>query len=42
MSQTMRDMLDGGMMRGMGAFGPRGVIVLLFVIAAPVKYLFFK
>jgi hypothetical protein len=38
----MRDMTDGGMIWGMGLFGFIGVIVLILVIAALVKYLFFR
>lgn len=38
----MRDMMDGGMMWGMGIFGLIAVIVLALVIAALVKYVFFR
>ena len=38
----MRDMMPPDMMWGMGAFGLLGVIVLVLVIAALVKYLFFR
>jgi hypothetical protein len=38
----MRDMMNPDMMWGMGAFGLLGVIVLVLVIAALVKYLFFR
>jgi hypothetical protein len=40
--QMMRDMMDGGMMWGMGAFGILALIVLVLLIAALVKYLFFR
>ncbi len=38
----MHDMMNGGMMWGMGLFGVVGLIVLVLVIAALVKYLFFR
>ena len=38
----MRDMMSPDMMWEMGAFGLLGVIVLALVIAALVKYLFFR
>lgn len=38
----MHDMMNGGMMWGMGLFGLIGLIVLGLVIAALVKYLFFR
>ena len=38
----MRDMMSPDMMWGMGAFGLLGVIVLVLVIAALVKYVFFR
>lgn len=42
MHSMMRDMMDGGMMWGMGAFGLVGLVVLILVIAALIKYLFFE
>ncbi len=38
----MHDMMSPDMMWGMGAFSLLGVIVLVLVIAALVKYLFFR
>jgi hypothetical protein len=38
----MRDMMNPGTMWGMGAFGLIGLVVLVLVIAALVKYLFFR
>jgi hypothetical protein len=38
----MNDMMGGGMMWGMGLAGIIGLIVSLLVIAALVKYLFFR
>jgi hypothetical protein len=38
----MRDMINPDMMWGMGAFGLLGVIVLVLMIAALVKYVFFR
>lgn len=38
----MHDMMGGGMMWGMGVVGLVGIVVLLLVIAALVKYLFFR
>jgi len=40
--RMMRDMMSPDMMWGMGAFGLLGVIVLVLVIAALIKYLFFR
>jgi hypothetical protein len=41
-SDRMHDMMNPDMMWGMGAFGLLGVIVLVLVIAALIKYLFFR
>jgi hypothetical protein len=38
----MNDMMNPDTMWGMGAFGLLGVIVLVLVIAALVKYVFFR
>jgi hypothetical protein len=38
----MHDMMSPDMTWGMGAIGLLGVIVLILVIAALVKYLFFR
>ena len=38
----MHGMMNPDMMWGMGAFGLLGVIVLVLVIAALVKYVFFR
>lgn len=38
----MHDMMGGGMMWGMGIVGFVGIVVLVLVIAALVKYLFFR
>lgn len=38
----MHDMMGGGMMWGMGVVGLVGIVVLVLVIAALVKYLFFR
>lgn len=38
----MQDMMGGGMMWGMGLGGIFGVVVLVLVVAALVKYLFFR
>jgi hypothetical protein len=38
----MHDMMGGGMMWGMGLFGLVSLVVVLLVIAALVKYLFFR
>jgi hypothetical protein len=38
----MDDMMGGGMMWGMGLAGLIGVVVIALVIAALVKYLFFR
>lgn len=38
----MSDMMDGGMMWGMGVAGIVGAVVILLVIAALIKYLFFR
>jgi hypothetical protein len=38
----MRDMMTDGGMWGMGLAGWLGVLVLLLVVAALVKYVFFK
>ena len=35
-------MMDGGMMWGMGAMGLVGVIVVILLLAALVKYVFFR
>ncbi len=42
MLDRMRDMMDGGMMCGMGLFGLLGLIVLILVAAPLIKYLFLK
>ena len=38
----MHDLMGGGMMWGMGLFGLVALIVVLLVIAALVKYVFFR
>lgn len=38
----MNDMMGGGMMWGMGFLGFVGIIVLLLIVGALVKYLFFR
>jgi len=38
----MHDMMGEGMMWGMGLFGLLGLVVALLVIAALVKYVFFR
>jgi hypothetical protein len=38
----MHDMTGGGMMWGMGLFGLLALVVALLVVAALVKYLFFR
>jgi hypothetical protein len=38
----MRDMMDRDMMWGMGLFGVVGLVVLILIIAALVKYVFFR
>jgi len=38
----MHDVMDGGMMWGMGVYGLLALIVTVLVIAALVKYLFFN
>jgi hypothetical protein len=38
----MHDLMSGGMMWGMGLFGLVAVIVVLLVIAALVRYVFFR
>lgn len=38
----MQDMMSGGMMWGMGLFGVVGLVVLVLLAAALVKYLFFR
>jgi hypothetical protein len=40
----MNGMMDGqgGMMWGMGLFGVLGIVVLVLLIAALIKYLFFS
>jgi hypothetical protein len=38
----MHDLMGGGMMWGMGLFGLVALIVALLVIAALVKYVFFR
>jgi hypothetical protein len=41
-SEMMRDMMTPDMMWGMGVFGLIGAVVLVLVVAALVKYLFFR
>jgi hypothetical protein len=38
----MRDMMDPDMMWGMGLFGVVGLVVLILIITALVKYVFFR
>jgi hypothetical protein len=38
----MNDMMDSGMMWGMGFVGLIGIVVIVLVISALVKYLFFR
>ena len=38
----MQDMMSGGMMWGMGLFGVVGLVVLVLLAAALVKYLLFR
>lgn len=38
----MSGMMDGGMMWGMGLFGILGIVVLVLLLAALIKYLFFS
>jgi hypothetical protein len=38
----MRDMMNPDMMWGMGVFGLVGAVVLVLLVAALVKYLFFR
>ena len=38
----MHDLMGGGMMWGMGLFGLLTLVVVLLVIAALVKYVFFR
>jgi hypothetical protein len=38
----MNDMMGGGMMWGMGLAGLIGIVVIVLVIAALIKYLFFR
>jgi hypothetical protein len=38
----MHNMMDGGMMWGMGLAGLLALIVIILAIAALVKYLFFR
>ncbi|EFI53378.1 Uncharacterised protein [Afipia felis] len=38
----MHNMMGEGMMWGMGLFGVIGIVVLVLVIAALVKYVFFR
>ena len=38
----MNEMTGGGMMWGMGAAGIVGLVVLTLVVAALVKYIFFR
>ncbi len=38
----MNDMMGSGMMWGMGLAGLLGIIVIVLVIAALIKYLFFR
>ena len=38
----MHDIMDGGMMWGMGIFGLVALIVTVLLIAALIKYLFFS
>jgi hypothetical protein len=42
MFQHMQQMMDGGMMWGMGFGGLIALILLILVIAALVKYVFFR
>ena len=42
MIQHMQHMMDGGMMWGMGVGGLIALILLVLVIAALVKYVFFR
>jgi len=38
----MHDMMNGGMMRGMGLLGLLVILVLAFGVVALVKYVFFR
>ncbi len=38
----MHDMMGGGMMWGMGLFGIVALLVVILLIAALVKYVFFR
>ena len=38
----MNDMMDGGIMWGMGIAGLIGIALVVLVLAALVKYLFFR
>lgn len=38
----MSGMMNGGMMRGMGLAGIVGIILITLIIAALLKYLFFR
>lgn len=38
----MNDMMGSGMMWGMGLAGLLGIVVVVLVIAALIKYLFFR
>lgn len=38
----MENGMDGGMMQGMGLWGLVGLVVVALVIAALVKYVFFR
>jgi hypothetical protein len=38
----MNDLMGAGMMWGMGLFGLLGLVVALLVIAALIKYVFFR
>jgi hypothetical protein len=42
MWEMMRDMMDGGMIWGMGVLGLIGLVILILVVAALVKYVFFR
>lgn len=38
----MQDMMGGGMMWGMGLLGLLGIVILILIVAALVKYVFFR
>ncbi len=38
----MNDMMDGGMMWGMGLAGLLGLVLVVLAIAALIKYLFYR